>query len=260
MLVSCNVRLIGKAYGESLIIWSAKFIYFRLSVEPVARKGIIVGIVLAFLSQCWCSRFFIYFSSLIFETAKMDLPSQMSAVHVFILLEIFGMLVATLLVDWMGRKLLLIVSLVACTIGLTAMAALFHFGLFYDDSVKWAPIACFIFTTLGASMGILPLPMICTLELLPTKVRTFGLTVGTISMTIFFYVINYHFSITNGYSYSDAVDLLLTFAGICVFGMIFVIFFMVETKGKTLDLVNRSELEANVESVQIPMSHSYVGE
>lgn len=147
------------------------------------------------------------------------------------------------------RKMLLIASLAGCAFGLSAMSAYFY-CVWLEVAMStfwWVPITSFGTAIFMALVGIVRLSMVCLVELLPSKVRSFGLTVGTILMTIFSFVFFDLSPILTGAI--NVYGLMLTFAGICVFGIFFIIFFVDETKDKKLDLLDKVELETNDESV-----------
>lgn len=220
------------------------YLYILLSVEPISRRGIIIGIVLAFLSQNCGQLFLSFYSSVIFS--GLYLPSDWLFI-VNTLINIIGTLLASQLIETLGRKVLLIISLAGSAFGLTTLAAFSYYdSIGFDMSMYWwVAIASFGVAKFMASVGIVPLCMVCSLELMPTKVRSFGLTVVSMSTTIFLQI-NIMFL-----PFVGAIGVyasLLIFAVICLCGAIFVTFFVDETKGKTIDSVNETVLELNTEN------------
>lgn len=106
----------------------------------------------------------------------------------------------------------------------------------------WIPVTSLGFVILISSVGIVPLSMICLIELLPTKVRSFGLTVGTAFLSVFAFALVLLFPILM--SIIDMHGCMLFFAATCAFGIIFVCIFVDETKGKTLDLLKEEKTDA----------------
>lgn len=204
---------------------------------------------MAILTQFCGPIFLIYYTNLLLKNAGINSLSPTLVFRAVILVEIFGTLLATQLVERLGRKLLLIVSLAICAVGLTAIGACLYYNSLGSDMsmFKWVPVASYVIVRFGASVGIFPLSMICTLEHLPTKVRTFGLTVGSIAMTISMYVMENQVAMSTESTSPDAYQSMLKSVAICLLGIFFVLFFVDETKGKTLDLVKRTDPEENVE-------------
>lgn len=210
--------------------------------EPVARKGMLVGIVLTFLSQSCGAFVFITYASTIFARSGTNISTELSSI-VLALLQIAGTLLAANYVDNYGRKPLLLISLTGCKFGLSAMAAyLYCDSLGYDVSmVDWIPVASLGFVILISSVGIVPLSLVCLAEALPSKVRSIGLTLGGLSMATSSFVIVALYPIL-----LEIVDLhgcMTIFAATCAFGTFFVAFAVDETKGKTLDLLKEEKLD-----------------
>lgn len=240
----------GKIYVSSSQRWTpfaTNNFEIKFSVEPASRKGIIIGIVLSFLSQSCGSYIFIVYASTIFAKSGTNFSPEWSSV-VLALVQIFGTLIAARFVETQGRKPLLIISLAGCTFGNSAMAAyLYCDKLGYDVSMfTWVPVTSLGFVILISSVGIVPLPRICLVEALPAKVRSFGLTVGMISLSVFLFVTLALYPIL-----LEIIDLhgcMLAFAATCVFGVVFVIVYVDETKGKTIDLLNEEKVTTKRET------------
>lgn len=218
---------------------------FKISiVEPVARKGMIIGIVLAFLSQLCGSYLFISYGSVIFEKSGTNLSTNASSI-ILAVVQVIGTIASAKFVETLGRKILLTVSLAGCTIGQLMLAAyLFCDSLGYDLSMlTWVPVTSLAFVIFISAIGILSLSFICTVEVLPTKVRSFGLTVGMVAMNVISCITSASFPIL-----MEIIELYgcMVILGVtCFLGMVFVIMFMEETKGKTLDLSNEEKEKSN---------------
>lgn len=209
----------------------------NFAVEPVARKGIVIGIVLAFLSQSCGVVVFITYASTIFARSGASFSAEVYSI-VLAVLQIAGTYLATTFIETQGRKFLLIVSLYGNTFGLSAMAAyLYCDSLELDVSMfNWVPVASLGFVILISSVGIVPVSLISLVEALPARMRSFGLTVGTSSISVFAFIIIASYPIL-----LDIIDMhgyMFILAVTCAFGVIFVIFYVDETKGKKLDVLN----------------------
>lgn len=211
----------------------------NLAVEPVARKGILIGIVLAFLSQSCGVVVFITYASTIFTRSGASFSPEVSSI-VLAVLQIVGTYLATLFVETQGRKFLLIISLCGNTFGLSAMAAyLYCDSLELDVSMfNWVPVASLGFVILISSVGIVPVSLISLVEALPAKMRSFGLTVGTSSISVFAFIILASYPVL--LEIFDMHEYIFILAVTCAFGVIFIVVYVDETKGKALDVVNET--------------------
>lgn len=228
--------------------WQFWFIFNFFIGDPVARKGTIIAIVIAFLGHTSGNLVFLTYASTIFAESGTNLSQNASSI-ILAAVQMAGTLLAAKSIETQGRKFLLIVSLAGCTFGTFAMATyLYCDSLAYDMLMfTWVPIVSMAFVIFNASVGIVPLGAICTVEVLPTNVRTLGLTIGMVSMNIFAFVILRTFPI-----FLEIIQLygcMVILGGCCALGIFFVIFYMDETKGKTLDLLNKERVSTTNRAV-----------
>lgn len=195
---------------------------------------------MAFLSQSCGVIVFITYASTIFANAGTNISPELSSI-VLAVVQIAGTYLATSFVETQGRKFLMIVSLCGSTIGLLAMATyLYCDSLGFNLSMfEWVPVTSLGCVILVSSVGIVPVSMICLVEALPTKMRSFGLTVGTSSMSFFGFIV------IGSYPFLMEIvamhGCMFIFAVVCAFGVCFVIIYVDETKGKILDLLNEEK-------------------
>lgn len=143
---------------------------FSLSVgTQSARKALVISIVMtAITNVCGLVVLLTYTAAIFKETSSMVMSPVKSA-----LLFAFTALIANFLtmtiVDWFGRKLLLIISLLATALGFFVIS--FH-HLYRDrfPNTEWIPFAVLILTIFIACSGSLPIPHIIKVEILPPKV------------------------------------------------------------------------------------------
>lgn len=181
---------------------------------------------------------FITYASAIFEKSGTQLSPNTSSV-ILAIVQITGTFFTAHLIETRGRKPLLIVSLSGCILGLSSMGAYLLCDAQGVDvsSFAWVPVASLAFDILIASVGIIPLTLICLVEVLPTKIRSFGVTVGTVAINMCSFCTIKFFPIL-----TEIIGLygcMFVFAGSCFVGLFFIIFFVKETKGESLDRVKQ---------------------
>lgn len=88
------------------------------------------------------------------------------------IVQIIGCLCTTQLVDILGRKCLIVISMIGSSGGLAAFAFHSHLRSVGVDvsSYEWCPVAAILFVIFMNSTGILPLASLCAVETLPPKV------------------------------------------------------------------------------------------
>lgn len=143
-----------------------------ISGEKQAIRGLIVGIMLAAITQITGSFTYISYSVLMFEKTETTIDPHVSSI-VMATMQIFGTMFSAQLADSLGRKLLSVISLVGSAIGNGTLALYMYLHLNgYDmTSYSWIPVTCISFVMFITSAGIISLCGIYTVENLPPKVN-----------------------------------------------------------------------------------------
>ncbi|XP_062707192.1 facilitated trehalose transporter Tret1-like [Aedes albopictus] len=214
-----------------------------------ARKGLGIGIFLMALNQFCGALAIITYSANIFTESGSDLSPNVSSIIVA-LIQLTGTAVSFILVDNLGRKILLLISTIGTTAGLFSMGIfsfLQHSG--HDLSELGSlPILSLSFTILFSSFGILPLPYVILAEVLPQKIRNVGSTISILMISTSAFVVLKLFPIM-----IDRLHLygaMWFHASICAISIFVILFAVPETKGKDLltveekpDIVERKETD-----------------
>lgn len=148
--------------------------------------------------------------------------------------------VTYILIDKKGRKFLLIVSLVGCSLSHAIMIAYIYLNNHgvHIEILHWTPILCMASVIFMASIGIVPLTFICMAESFPSKMRPFGMTFGNVVLNIFTFIVMKTYPILQ-----QSIGLqtcLMLFCVSCALGTIYVTIVVEETKGKELNEANES--------------------
>lgn len=141
------------------------------AVERQSLIGIGTGILLAFFTQFTGSFTFLSYAVLIFQESGSTIDPYLSSI-IMAIVQIFGSICTTQLADRVGRKCLVITSLIGSAAGLASLSLysyLIHNG--YDlANFQWLPIVSLSFVIFIATIGIVSLVGVFTVENLPIKV------------------------------------------------------------------------------------------
>ncbi|XP_049548576.1 facilitated trehalose transporter Tret1-like [Anopheles darlingi] len=155
------------------------------------------------------------------------------------LIQLCGCYASTLLVDRLGRKLLLVISSLGVAIGQSVFAG-YCYGqtLGYDLSmVRWLPLVCFSAVTFVGSLGVLSLPFVILGEIMPQQIKGFATTFCmAFNWTLAFLALKYFGSI--GIVFGMHV-MLSMFAISSLIGAIFTLLVLPETKGKSFEQIQQ---------------------
>ena len=151
--------------------------------------------------------------------------------------QVIATFISVLLVDYLGRRILLIVS----SIGM--LASTFMLGIYFlvkdlekkdtPQHFEYLAIVGVALLMISFSLGWGPIPWSSMSELLPSQVRTLGASIATFANWGFATIITFAFK-----PYSSLVTIKFTwwtFSLVMLISIIFVLLFLPETKGKSLE-------------------------
>lgn len=155
--------------------------------------------------------------------------------------------------DRCGRKPLLIISALGAAIALF-MEGFYFYMQDYErqnvDSISWIPTTGIVIFLIMSPMGLSSLPFVLMGELFPMNIKE-----SAISLTVFLGV-NMAFMVSKFYQPLSEMWGMYTvfwiFGSVCIIGVIFILLFLPETKGKSFGDIqnklnrNRNGKEANI--------------
>lgn len=141
--------------------------------------------------------------------------------------------------DFTGRKLLLMISLIGTACSTAIVATYFHLQYNQMDisNITWLPATGLILFIIMYGLGLSTLPLTMAGELFSMNVKALGNMIGMVTLSIS------AFAVTNLYliiSESAGVHTPFWIFTACSFaGAIFTFFYVPETKGRTLEQIQR---------------------
>ncbi|KAJ8715701.1 hypothetical protein PYW07_010183 [Mythimna separata] len=198
------------------------------------RKATFIILSLNILGQFSGMMIVIAFVSVIFEMTGSNIEAHISTIIVGVT-QVFSSIIAPLVVDRIGRKVLLLLSFAGCSLSLFSLGTYFY--LYNNDypiaeNLKWLSLVSIMLlcVTYYSGLGIIPNTFVG--EMFTDTCRGFG---GTFTVTIAWI---FSFGISTAFGYVLPVwgpsVVFWIFSGSCAFGFFFTVFFVPETKGKSL--------------------------
>lgn len=181
------------------------------------------------------------FVQFVFTVASGFLVSRLYLQHVLILNDVFNSFY--LQVDRFGRRVLLFGSGFVSAISLTAMGTFFFFQNKWgeDEATKtlgWLPLVSLIVFFIAYSCGFANIPFIIMGELLPMRYRTIlGPISSSFNVTCTFIIVRFFPAMQSSGLGKDGTFWL--FAASTFASLFFIYFLLPETKGKTLEEIER---------------------
>ncbi|KAJ8977233.1 hypothetical protein NQ317_003808 [Molorchus minor] len=197
------------------------------------RKALMISLILIIVQAAsgYCA--FTFYLQPIFDEVGSDLSSEISALIVgFVLL--ISSFVAPLLVDRLGRRVLLIWSCFGSFLSLLLLGSFFFVkdSTTYDTGpISWIPIFSLILYIVLFNCGLGPIPWTLCSELFPSNVKQIAATAQSSTCWITTFLVTFFFNdMTESMGRSGT---FWAFACVCLGGFVFSIFLVPETKGKS---------------------------
>jgi sugar porter (SP) family MFS transporter len=192
------------------------------------RPILILGIVLAIFQQ-WCGINVIFnYAEEIFSSAGYSVNDMLFNIVITGTVNLVFCLVAMRMVDsWGRRKLMLLGSL-----GLAII--FFSLGATYYFELKGLAILALVMLAIATySMTLAPITWVILSEIFPNSIRGAAMAIATTSLWIACFVLTYTFPLLNKMLHASGTFWL--YALICLFGYLFILKRLPETKGKSLE-------------------------
>lgn len=204
------------------------------------RKPLVIAVLLMAFSQFSGINAIMYYSTKIFATAGAGVANSFTWSVIVGLVNLIFTFVAIALVDKAGRRPLLIIGLLVQVVALTAVGFMFRSG---GQGISLL-VAIVVF--IGAfAMALGPIPWILCSEIFPTRVRGRAMSLATFVIWTSCYIVAQTFPMLND---SPKVGPAITFwvyAGCSLLGLVFVLAMVPETKGRSLEEIERSWINRN---------------
>nr|CAH0110442.1 unnamed protein product [Daphnia galeata] len=202
-------------------------------IKPAVYKPVLIGIGLMVFQQLSGINAALFNSVEIFRLSGSSLDGLVSAVILnFVLL--IAALSSSILVERLGRKILFLVSE-----GLTCLSVVALGGYFYvlendpetAQKFGWVPLTLLIIFIAVFAAGVGPLPWLVAGEVMPAKFKGPGSSIVAFTNWITSFIVTKVFidmqrSLTNAGTF-------WVFGSLCFIGILFGVFILPETKGKT---------------------------
>ena len=201
-------------------------------LEPRMSKVLVLGVILAVFQQ-WCGINVIFnYAEEIFRAAGYDISTVLKNIAWTGSVNLAFTFVALGVVDRGGRRPLMLLG--------SAGLALIYIGLgfCYHVGVKGLPMLLLVLAAIGCyAMSLAPVAWVVISEIFPNRIRGAAMAVSVSALWIACFILTYTFPILNA-TLGPAGTFWL-YAAICVAGFLFIKFKLPETKGKTLEQIER---------------------
>ncbi|MEJ5341142.1 MAG: sugar porter family MFS transporter [Thermogutta sp.] len=209
----------------------------RLSelLRPGYRRILVIGVILAILQQITGINAIVYYTPSIFRSSG---STDIWALFWTIITQAVNLtltLVAIAVVDRLGRKPLLLLTSTAMGVSLVLLGWAFHQQL----PNTWVVVFIQLYMA-SFAVGMGPVVWVVLAEMFPTRTRGLAMGIATVALWLADFLITQTAPMM--YAAWGPASAFWTYAVMCAVCLVFVLLFVPETKGKTLEEIERSFL------------------
>jgi sugar porter (SP) family MFS transporter len=230
------IRIGGEEYADSaladVLSTATQEPRWEALLAPGMLKVLAIGVFLAVLQQWSGINVIFNYAEEIYRNAGYNVNDILFNIVVTGSINLVFTLAALTFVDRLGRRSLM---LVGC-----GGVALFHFllGLSYRFGLKGLPVLfCTLATIACFAMTLGPVTWVLISEIFPNRIRGTAVSISVSALWIACFALTFTFPALNA-ALGPAGTFWL-YSGICVVGFFFVLRRVPETKGKTLEQIER---------------------
>jgi len=196
------------------------------------RPVLVLGIVLAVFQQ-WCGINVIFnYAEEIFTSAGYSVGDMLFNIVITGTVNLIFTLLAMRMVDSWGRRKLMLLG----SIGLALIY--FMLGTSYFFELKGLAILVLVMLAIATyAMTLAPITWVVLSEIFPNKIRGAAMALATTALWSACFVLTYTFPILN--KLLDASGTFWLYAFICLAGFLFILKKLPETKGKSLEEIEK---------------------
>lgn len=195
-------------------------------------KIVLIGIIIAILQQ-WCGINVVFnYAQEIFTAAGYSVSNMLFNIVITGVVNVVFTFVGMYTVDKLGRRLLMLIG----TVGLSLIYLLLGAGYYFQIE----GMAMLILVVLGIAcyaMTLAPVTWIVISEIFPIRVRAKGMAISTFALWSASFVLTYTFPLLN--NVLGSYGTFWIYGLICISGFIFIKKYLPETKGKTLEEIEK---------------------
>lgn len=243
-LLNKALEVLTRLAGPARAAWEAEDIRRAVAEEtgrlgdlwqPGYRRLLVIGLILAILQQVTGINAIVYYTPSIFRTSgSTDIWSLFWTI-VTQTVNLSFTLVAIAVVDRLGRRPLLLITSAAMGASLILLGWAFHARLPNSLVVLFVQ---FYMASFAVGMG--PVVWVVLAEMFPTRTRGLAMGIATVALWLADFLITQTAPMM--YAAWGPASAFWSYAVMCAICLVFVLLFVPETKGKTLEEIERSFL------------------
>ena len=205
---------------------------WRELLSAGVRKLLVIGVCLAVLQQWSGINIIFNYAEEIYRQAGYALSGVLFNIVITGAINLVFTLVALALVDRYGRRALMLVGCAGIALSHAAL------GCTYRAGIQGLPVLVLTLTAIAFyAISLAPVTWVLISEIFPNRIRGLAVSVSVSALWIASFIVTFTFPLLN-HALGPA-GTFWTYAAVCLAGFLFVIARVPETKGKTLEEIER---------------------
>ncbi|MDL2208590.1 sugar porter family MFS transporter [Parabacteroides sp. OttesenSCG-928-O15] len=218
-------EIAGSVNNQEKTNWKALF-------QPNVRKVLVIGIVLAVFQQ-WCGINVIFnYAHEIFSAAGYAVSDVLMNIVVTGVTNVIFTFVAIYTVDRWGRRALMFVGSAGLAIIYLVLGGGYYLGI-----TGWPMLLLVVLAIACYAMSLAPIVWVVLSEIFPNRIRGAAMAVSTFFLWVASFLLTYTFPLLN--EWLGASGTFWIYGGICLAGFLFIRAQLPETKGKSLEEIEK---------------------
>lgn len=234
------LKIGGEAYAreelaqiQATLLESTPKTDWKKLLKPNFRKVLLIGLVLAVFQQWSGINTVFNYAEEIFSAAGYGVSDTLFNIVITGSVNLIFTLVAMFTVDKWGRKKLMVLGSLGLAITYIFLGSAFYFQLQGIAVLSLVVIAIAIY-----AMSLAPITWVILSEIFPNRIRGAAMAVATFGLWVACFILTYTFPLLN--ASLGAAGTFWVYAGICLAGFVFVLLRLPETKGKSLEDIEKA--------------------
>jgi SP family sugar porter-like MFS transporter len=205
---------------------------FKELLKPGLKKVLLIGIVLAAFQQWSGINVIFNYAEEVFKAAGYGVSDILFNIVITGSVNLVFTFIAIYTVDKLGRKSLML-------FGAGGLAGIYAFmGAAYYFNISGFLLLLLVVMAIAAyAMSLAPVTWVVLSEIFPNRIRGAAMAVATVSLWLASFLLTYTFPFLN--QMLNASGTFWLYGVICVLGLIFIYYKLPETKGKSLEEIEK---------------------
>jgi sugar porter (SP) family MFS transporter len=210
----------------------AEKVDFNTLFKPIYKYVLFIGIFLAVFQQWSGINTVFNYAEEIFASAGYGVSDTLFNIVITGSVNLVFTLVAMFTVDKWGRKKLMVVGSLGLAINYILLGSAYHLEL------QGIAVLILVLTAIAIyAMSLAPIVWVILSEIFPNRIRGAAMALATFALWIACFILTYTFPLLN--ASLGASGTFWVYAGVCLISFVFILIKLPETKGKSLEEIEK---------------------